>query len=398
MKIYVFIKSFITFEEMLPFIFELKNRRSVSKLIFVINGKKTLDFIRENEVLFDAVKKVDGSFITLSKDRYALARHLYNGRALLGLILGKRLILQSYFDLTISARFLIRISRIVFGSEVWACQFFSMPYDLAKNAFGYHRKIRNIDHGKTIEVEADRIFLSHPRDVWATITGVKVRSGAPDFVVGFVRGLPAWRDFINEYLCREAKRPQSMLPRVFVPLSVVGSGHVSGEDCSTPKERLISALQIMKRFEERVHYIFRPHVKTDVSEFTEILDSVGLMNSSISYTHASVLANSSIFCFSYHSTAALVFAYYEGCRTVEYGDYDSRFYGSNDRRARYLHTVDDFVYKDPEELAKVFNLIISAYESNGFAAVRQKRDLSEFACASQASLDSMLKQTSNAST
>jgi len=66
----------------------------------------------------------------------------------------------------------------------------------------------------------------------------------------------------------------------------------------------------------------------------------------------------SYFTFAYHPTSVLIDAYYEGCPTVEYGNYDSRFYEFNKHQPRYLDAIDFFSYKDAEKMYAILDKVV----------------------------------------
>ena len=117
-------------------------------------------------------------------------------------------------------------------------------------------------------------------------------------------------------------------------------------------------MHILRTYNDTILTVFKPHHKTDVGVLQDILNEVGYKNYVISYLHPKVLMQKSYFTFAYHPTSVLIDAYYEGCPTVEYGNYDSRFYEFNKHQPRYLDAIDFFSYKDAEKMYAILDKVV----------------------------------------
>jgi hypothetical protein len=153
------------------------------------------------------------------------------------------------------------------------------------------------------------------------------------------------------------------------------------------KEKFIESLRILRNYNDRILTVFKPHHKTDVKVLRGILNEVNYRNYIISYLHPKVLIQKANFTFAYHPTSILIDAFYEGCPTVEYGNYDSRFYEFNKHQPRYLDAIDFFSYKNAKEM----NLILDKVVLERVKVVRDKEKmLEDFPVLNEISLESKL--------
>jgi hypothetical protein len=359
----VTIRSIAYLDWLLPVVLELKETDLISHITFIACNRRTYESIMENRTLFHAIDHFGGRLTRLNRFSNRYLNLLYNPFVLRRYLSDKVLTIEAYTDGWID--FLSHLNRRVWKGKKIKSMLDNWPYRIAKVGHDYYRSIRKDFSTNEDRIKGyDAVLLTHTKAEHEDIRYKKLITDARIIQVGFTSGMRKWQSFLdehaNDYIGEFMDKPY-----VFFAMSLLGSYHNPGEDCMSPKERFRESLQVLKAFNKDILTVFKPHQKTDMQEMTEILKGVGFRNYAISYAHPHLLIKYARFMFSYHSTSLFVEAYFQGCPTVEYAHYDSRFYAMNQGRSRLLDCVDYFVYRNPDRLREVFRELIEA--SAGFS-------------------------------
>jgi hypothetical protein len=141
-------------------------------------------------------------------------------------------------------------------------------------------------------------------------------------------------------------------------LAVTSGAWMKGEKCATGRERLVKCLKVFKRYNSEILTVFKPHHKTDLREFNKILEALNYTNYIISYLHPVMLIRNAKFTFVCSPTSLIWEAYYNGCPTVEYADYDERCYQALKGKTIHTGCVDYFINRDIDRLKQVAEMLV----------------------------------------
>lgn len=373
MKIVVFVKTILTLDDVIPLLFQLREMGMIEPPLVVAWDGRALDYFRRNVVLSDAIKEMGGELVGINRLRSRWLSQLHNLWVLRSLFFTRHLLLETYPLSNKIAKFMVRLNRRLWGGSRVHSVFMTRPQRFARNAYAYYEAVReDFSRKEKVLLGYDYLLLSYDKEVHEEIHGINLVTDAKIVNVGYTRGLPAWRTYLDHiapaFLQREISQPY-----FFFPLTAVGSGFVKGEDCISMTDKFRESLQVLKDYNDRILTVFKPHFKTDMVIVQRLLDEVGYRNYQISYLHPEILFRGARFTFCYHPTSVLVEAYYSGCPTIEYAHYDSRFFKLNGERPRYLEAIDHFSYRDSDKLRGILDKAVPQRE----AVIRDPQRLAE---------------------
>jgi len=362
MNCIVFFPSIYYLDDILPLIFELKKANLISSIVFITTNKKWFYYIKQNVVLCDGIKTVSGKFTYLNKYKNRYLNLLYNIFVLRKLFYSKVLTIETKIGIQKGSRLISKT--LLFNQKYWngkrvlsktrnwpnECELSWLKY--ARSVVGRKESIDETTKGY------DAILYTHYPEEYGQSAGAKIITNAKIIQVGYTRVMKEWKSFVNnnieKYISREITTPY-----FFFPLAVTGGAWMKGETCATGRERLVKCLKVFKEYNSEILTVFKPHHKTDLKEFNKILEASNYTNYIISYLYPVMLIRNAKFTFVCSPSSLVWEAYYNGCPTVEYADYDER--GKQVLKGETIHTgcVDYFINRDIDKLEQVAEMLIS---------------------------------------
>jgi len=362
MNCIVFFTNTYYLDDILPLIFELKKANLISSVVFITTKEKWFYYIKQNVVLHDGIKSLGGKLTYLSKYKNRYLNILYNIFLLRKLFYSKVLTIIGTNGIQEGSMLISKT--LLFNQKYWNGKMVLSKIRNWPNDFGYLEYKRSLRGRKESKDEITKgydaiLYTKYPDEYWQELHA-KLITDAKIIQVGNSRVMKEWTSFINsnikKYISREVTTPY-----FFFPLSVTGVW-MSGERCPTGREKLVKCLKVFKEYNNEILTVFKPHHKTDVNEFNEILETVNYTNYVISYLHPVMLIKNAKFTFVCSPSSLVWEACYNGCTTVEYADYDER--ADQALKGETLHTgcVDYFINRDVDKLEKIAEMLISNNE------------------------------------
>jgi len=356
----IFIRSILYLDEVLPLIFELNKAGVVFKPLFVANNRLTYEYLRKNIVLYEGIHSIGGRLSCLYRYKNSFMNQIYNIIVLRKYLYKKVLSIETYDIGNLLVSLLMAYNRKILKGKRIKSLLLNRPYEQSINNIEIYRIVRGESEkkeaGERVIKGCDGIILSHTKEQYEEIYNQKLITDCPTIRVGYTRGLPEWQRFLDKnssrYLPKEIKAPY-----FFFNLSRL-CRWLKGEDCASSGEIFKESLLILKNFNDDIMTVFKPHYRADMDKALMIIESTGYKNYIISYLHPSLLIKKAKFTFSYTASSISVDAYYLGCPTVEYTQYDSRFFKWNKGRPIFLDSVDFFIHRDPKQLEMVLQKLV----------------------------------------
>jgi len=117
-------------------------------------------------------------------------------------------------------------------------------------------------------------------------------------------------------------------------------------------------LKSLKKYNNKIKTVFKPHAATDLDKIEESCKKIGFKNYEINFGHPMVLAYGADFVISYNWSTTMYDAFYLGKPIIEYNGLDPEllsFFGDWSIGGR---CCDFFVQRDPEELDEILKKIM----------------------------------------
>ena len=354
-----FTKSILSLDDFFPLAVELKKAGMASQPLFIAPNRQTYEYLRKNIVLYEGIKSIGGKLTCLYRYKNRYMNQIYNIIVLRKYIYKKVISIELYFPGKLVSLLISYNRRLLKGKRVRSL-LFNRPFEQSINCFEYIRIVKGEPEKNEVEEKVitgyDYVLLSQTKEQYEEIHKLKLIVDCPIIRVGYTRGLPEWQRFLDKnesrYLSGEIEKP-------FVFFSLNRTNRwLLGEDSTPSDELLKECLLVLKKFNNDIMTVFKPHNNTDMDKVVAIIESTGYKNYIISYSHPCLMIKNAKFTFSYTASSISVEAYYLGCPTVEYTHYDSRFFKWNKGRPIFLDSVDFFIHRDPKQLEMVLKKLI----------------------------------------
>ncbi|MEW5728891.1 MAG: hypothetical protein AB1918_13775 [Pseudomonadota bacterium] len=215
----------------------------------------------------------------------------------------------------------------------------------------------------------DAVLSSFDKEDFVGFGQIAGDQDVPMVKIGYARGFPAWRRYIEETAVRHMEASIRQ-PFLFWPLSVLYREEPSGEVIDM-RSHILDTLRVLKRFEGRLQTVFRYHPTTDRTLFASLLEEADYRDYTVSDAHPHQLISRAALTFSNSGSSLFCDAYFLGCPVAQYINRDP-VYARHDEAGNpvaslYHPDVDHFIVDDPEALARVIEDILAA----GRSAVRR---------------------------
>ncbi len=284
----VFIKNILHLDDILPLILELKKAGMVSQPLFITHNREIYEYLRKNIVLYEGIISIDGRLSCLSRYKNRYINQIYN------IIVLRKYLYKKVISIETSANggsllisLLVSYNRKVLKGKIIKSLIRNRPVEQGRNMVEYYRIAKGEPEKKESEKRVvkgcDYILLSHTKEQFERIFNQNLITDCPIINVGYTRGLPEWYRYLDKnesrYIPGEIKKPF-----LFFNLSRTGRW-ITGEDSPPLDQILKECLLVLKKFNDDIMTVFKPHSKTDMDKAIAIIESTGYSNYVFSYSH-----------------------------------------------------------------------------------------------------------------
>jgi hypothetical protein len=214
----------------------------------------------------------------------------------------------------------------------------------------------------------DYIMTSMPREQMQALYDIFI----PDekiIYTGYFRSYPSWLDYVEQ---ERKTYPAINGGEYFLFILTTLGRRLADIDEPPMIELLEESLAVLKKFNNKIHTIFKPHPVTDLNKFNDVLSRIGYKNYSIDYGHPMILSTKAKFVVGNLFSTAMVDSYYLGCPTIEYCQYDPRVNKILNNRSHGQGLCDFFI---PRNAAKLESIVLGIL-NNEIAISRDAKFLS----------------------
>ncbi|MDF1875749.1 hypothetical protein JHD48_08375 [Sulfurimonas sp. SAG-AH-194-I05] len=121
---------------------------------------------------------------------------------------------------------------------------------------------------------------------------------------------------------------------------------------------VLESIECLKKIEDRIHIVFKPHPTTDIEQLKSIITQVGLKNYSIEFEHHMVLAKDSSFVLLNHFSTLTADINFQGIATILYDEEDIRIV-NDENYNKSMNSVFDFnIKRNKNELISTFETLL----------------------------------------
>jgi len=359
-------EKLISADSIMPVLLNLKDCHPDCRILFVFPSVQNYNLIKKNVHLWQCLIRLDAKILAPRRDNRILIS-LWVIKLLLLLSFSRNVIIK-FGDTLFMHKFLLKIlKKISHTTEIQALIIPALEdyhYAIKEQwAISKERNASGIRSGQKDYVEYDYYLISMPTDLFRTYYGADI----PDSKIinaGYVRRMPQWIKFVRESAGEHV--PEERKPYFLFILSTPGKRLNELEE--PPLSELLSeSLTVLKKFNNRIHTIFRPHAITDVEELKLTLKELDYSNYSVDYGHPMILSPGAEFVIGNFFSTTMFDAYYLGTPVIEYSYYDRELSGRMGFKSYGNSCCDFFIDRDRNKLEEVVSDILEG-------KIKTKRD------------------------
>ena len=358
-------RKLISYDHILPFLYELKYFYPETKLEIWFPDKITFDEIKKNIFIYDIGEKIATFKVISSAHLSGLNRYI--NKFYISLILLQRIIITLFLKTTF-----IHFKLLDFRPfNILKMINYKNTYLAENDSYGYTQVLNDINYLKFTPIKKNiknKNFLQFS-DEWLEIDKAKSESNN---VLNF--GTPKMRKLWIDNVIKESdKYIDSELSKynlsnsclvISIMLGYFG-GLVHQTSDNVQKELLTKTLQVLSNLDKEVIVMLKPHIITDMQVLYDIIKMYPNLNIHITYLHPMVLATRSKFVIVNDYSTSINDFKIMGVKTIEYASYNDAGLKITKGKSQGPKFVDYFINKDEKLFEKtVNNLIENKYETN----------------------------------
>lgn len=340
----------------LPFLMEIKKLHPSVRIVVVFLNEKQRELIRKNYNLWEGLEFIDAD-TTVIKDRNRLKTCWRLLLLLIKLSFSRNIIIKNA-DILPAHNFTMKILHLISSvREVKA-------YAVSKALKSYPKlsvqlALMNERSGKNTKLD---FFKGNYDFFLAQLDGKQFKEffgeETPEskmVKVGFPYAMPAWRDYVDGAIRRNHIVDNK--PYFLYILTCMGKRIKYFEEpeiADLMKETLLT----LKKYNNRIRTVMRPHSTTDVKQVERILKETGYTNYVIDHGHPIVLSSGAEFVLGNLFSDAMFPGYYLGKPVIEYFKYDPELFSRLGNQSYGGRCCDFYIPRDIEKLDRVVGDIL----------------------------------------
>lgn len=358
-NIIVISKNKIIFNDaVLPLLLELNSRHTNIDFLITVPDHDAFNALKQNYHIWECYKKINSKVYVL-KGKSKLRSYWNYIKYLARLCLRKNIILKSSDALPYHSRVMKVIKRISKSIEMY-CFIQEQTFDPLRSceiAQNYYREVKTQRMTKPpFKTHYDYLISWKSRSVTEEYLNTDIREDK--FIqCGYVKKFPKWSDFLLE----NAERNPKLNKQKYFLYLLGPTGMLSHYLKQLPGEIVMEeSLKILKKYNEALLTIFKPHPTTDISVLKGIIDKIGYKNYLIDYAHPMVLSAKASFVIAPNFTSCMNNSYFQGIPNIEFTSYDSVLYERYGKQSYGGKMVDFFLLeKDWSKLEETTGKILN---------------------------------------
>ncbi len=337
-------------DAILPVLLEIKSRHPEIRPLFLVTGTQNLDIIKKNVHLKEILDKLGAEIMCPRRDS-KLAIAFWMIKFFLRLCFSKNVILK-FGDTLFKHQVFMKLVSLFSNTKEIQCFINPNGQDFLKGLASetvimHERAPEKYTYPLLFFTGNYDYYLSTLNHGDFKFFGCK-DTEIPDkklLPIGYIRRLPEWVKFMDT-ACRNYPLIQEKRPYFLFILSGTAPVRVDVLEEAPLRELLEEALTVLKKFNGRIHTVFKPHAITDMTVFEDILKRTGYQDYTVDHGHPMILSSKARFVMSVFYSTTMMDAYYLGIPTLEYTYYDREFLKMNNNWSFAGKYCDIFIDRD----------------------------------------------------
>ena len=355
-RILIFInRKLITYDHIIPFLFELKKYNPNAKLEIWFPDFSTYAEIKKNTFLYETGKNI--------ADLYIITNSHYKGFA------------KIFHNINISLKLVYRIVRAILFSTTFIHYKLldSKPFSILKylnknntflaesDSFGFTQVMKNVDNLKKIPLDPNTKntnFLQFS-DCW-----VQKDDKRGDFLYfGVPKKRVVWINYVlsvsERYIENQYKAYKIAHPSNVVAIMLGYFGYAIYRTNKNVQEKLlIETLEVLRDCKYYGIILLKPHIITDLKIVNKIIKLFPELKIFITYLHPMILATQSKVVIAHNYSSTLNDFKIMGVKTIEYASYNSQALELMSGISMRPEYVDYFINHDKLLLAQTLKKLL----------------------------------------
>jgi len=355
--IHLAVNKLIDVDATLPVLMELKWLYPQTNIMLIFYNDNQLNVIKKNYNIWEAIQRMDARiYVIRSKNAFITLLRLI---LFLPRVLFKYNIVMKSGDTLPNHRITMKVLKI-FSKTLEV-----KTYLVSQTSQGYRNNYAELELQQLSKngISIEKRFFGGYYDYFLSILSAEqfknfFDAEAPQHKIvkiGYPRKLPQWQKFVNEAV----KRNQNINgDRYFLYiLSTLSRTKLFYEEPHLI-ELLEESLRILKKYNNKIKTVFRPHFITDLGRLEALLEEVGYTNYVIDQGHPMVLSSNAKFVFGNRFSMTMYDAYYLGKLVVEYCQYDPELLIRWKKQSYGGSCCDFFINRDKKQLDEILSKLI----------------------------------------
>lgn len=353
--IYVFLnKKLVTCDAIIPILLDIRERHESCRCRFICLEPKTLETIRANVVLWDAMQ-ILGSTTYVDRGKSVLGwakRKLEMIALILRVSVAARFRRSSILHFGVLDPWPLRFAYLVNRRRTWYVESVGVGYSPTEFA------VDNLDKQRSVpQVTAAGALLAFSPE-WRAFKNKRL-SQKPRFVVGYPHLRSAWLRYVDEVADRYLLESNASFGDRKIIAIMLGQLSTMAKLATQDALPVLleETLEVLAPLSEEYAVVLKPHAITNLEALETIL-ARHRGNFIVSYLHPSVLAaRAKVFICNFYSTT-LTNARFAGVPTIEYSHYSPAMLGITQGSSVRPDFVDYFINKDQERLREIVHQLL----------------------------------------
>ena len=358
-RLLVFInRKLISYDHILPFLFELKKYQPTAKIEIWFPDFDTYLEIKKNIFIYECGKDIADFYIISSKQFKGFHR-IFN-KINISLKLGYRILLAVLFKITFIHY------RLLDSKPFSTLKYFNKSNTfLAENdSYGYTKIMNDVKFLKVSSLDNNNnrqnINFLQFSDVWFQKNpklGDFLNFGTPkksDVWINHVKSVS--EEYIrNEYKAYSVEYPSNMIP---IMLGYFG-GLTHQTTIDAQELLLVETLEVLKDSKSNALILLKPHMISDLKIVYKVIKLFPELNIFITYLHPMILATQAKFVIANDYSTSLNDFKVMGVNTIEYASYNNQALELTSGKSMRPEYVDYFINHDKLLLSETIKKLVN---------------------------------------
>tara|TARA_B110000238_G_C16092427_1_gene424463 strand:+ start:304 stop:1485 length:1182 start_codon:yes stop_codon:yes gene_type:complete len=356
-KLIVFInRKLISYDHILPFLFELKKYQPTAKIEIWIPDFSTYLEIKKNNFLYESGRDI-ADFYIISSRQFKGFHRIFN-TINISLKLGYRILLAVLFKITFIHY------KLLDSKPFSTLKYFNKSNTfLAENdSYGFTKTMNNVTFLKVSSLEQNRQNINFLQfsDCWSQKNlklGDFLNFGTPkksDVWINHVKSVS--EEYIrSEYKAYSTEYPSNMIP---IMLGYFG-GSIWQTSIDVQELLLVETLEVLKDSKSNALILLKPHMVSDLKIVHKVIKLFPELNIFITYLHPMILATQAKFVIANDYSTSLNDFKVMGVNTIEYASYNNQALKLTSGKSIRPEYVDYFINHDKLLLSETIKKLVN---------------------------------------